>query len=287
MDPETIRRHLRSGLTLLLLLLLSLPLAAQPFTFRAAGEAKEFRLEIGFAGGGKAAWVQYKGKDACMALELRRYDRDSSGRAAGQPDVEQYTWYERYLGKRTGEYGFSVMGHQVYDAYYLRYRDRKRFPLVFEEGAARQGTVKLLLHGVLVFFNETQHDSLEFRYTRGSPQRALLTGLPDAPGVYRHYIVADYNFDGYEDIAFSVPDAGMGVYREFDLWLYQPGPGRFKRLQLPEPAPGQCACFCDLRTDPARKILRSSCRGGARWWTDLYRFDTQGRLLYTGSREED
>lgn len=42
--------------------------------------------------------------------------------------------------------------------------------------------------------------------------------------------IADYNFNGFDNVAFSIPDAGMGVYRTFSIYLYNPKSKRFNNF---------------------------------------------------------
>ncbi|ULT41228.1 hypothetical protein KRR40_42165 [Niabella defluvii] len=64
------------------------------------------------------------------------------------------------------------------------------------------------------------------------------------PGGARQSYIADYNFDGYDDVAFSVADAGMGVYRQFTIYLYNPDTNSFTCCQslITTQKPDAAAC---------------------------------------------
>lgn len=97
---------------------------------------------------------------------------------------------------------------------------------------------------------------------------------------------ADYNFDGYEDL---VSSARMGQVNDVNIvYLFDPGSGRFTELKLPANAPKSCEGFWDLVPEPRTRQLFSSCRGGPMWYTDVYRYDVQGRLyVYRSERVVD
>ncbi len=106
------------------------------------------------------------------------------------------------------------------------------------------------------------------------------------PGGARQSHIADYNFDGYDDVGFSVADAGMGVYQQYTIYLYNPQYHQFYPLEEPEYTEKvKCSCFCDVALDEKKKELRTSCRGGARWWHDIWRF-TNGKLEWVSSEAE-
>lgn len=262
-------------------ILLSFTIQAQPFTFRSAGLAKEFRLDIYYHNKGKGAFIQYHGQKGIIPLQIKSYNRDTSERSSGQPDEETYVWDEIIDGKITGSYGFSIMHHTISNAWYLRRKDQRKFNLEYvTDTAAYNGWNKIWLHGAQVQFNHYYSDTLKIIYGDGKTVATLLPGL-ETPQQARQEQIADYNFDGYDDIAFSIPDAGMGVYREFTIYLYDPSSKRFREWATPDyPAGAKCSCLCDVTLNPLKKQLRTSCRGGARWWQDVYKVGSNNKLIW-------
>jgi len=96
---------------------------------------------------------------------------------------------------------------------------------------------------------------------------------------------ADYNFDGYKDLAISVP-VGM-VNSSYQIYLYEPATSRFVALAQPaEKIPAaNCDDLSEIKLKPAEHVLISSCRSGPAWYTDAYRYRADGRLyLYQTDR---
>lgn len=260
----------------------------QSFIFKSVNNPKPFILTLGWQAEGKAAYAWYKGQQAPLTLSPVSYRVDSSERASGQPDEETYRWTEIYKGKANGEYGLSVMNHNIYDVYYLRYSDHKKFELEFVPPAGTyDGKEMAFLHNTQIQYNVKYKDSCTFIYPDGSTKTLTLSSLPDADNAFRYCYIGDYNFDGTDDIAFSVPDAGMGVYRFFDVFIYDVQTRRFAALTLPGEGDIQCDGFCDLTVDKNKKQLQSSCRGGARWHTDIYRYNKQKQLKWVKSFDDN
>jgi hypothetical protein len=93
----------------------------------------------------------------------------------------------------------------------------------------------------------------------------------------------DYNFDGYKDFSIVFPDAGMGVYYVFQIFIYNPQSNQFFNLKIPTYSRGECDMFCDIQVNYKKKIFTSSCRGGAAWHTDVWKFDEKGNLIFVKS----
>lgn len=106
--------------------------------------------------------------------------------------------------------------------------------------------------------------------TNRSPgrQRLPATGDEEGRSSLDH---DDYNFDGYQDL---VSSATLGQVNEANrVYLYDPGNGGFRELQVPSNAEGNCGGFWSLAPDAASKTLTSSCRGGPLWYSDVYCYD--------------
>lgn len=266
------------------LTIISAKVYAQPYTLQSVGLSKPFSLEIYFGDQGKGAFVKYHGQTEIIALRIKHYKIDTIDRKDGQPDEETFVWDEIVGGKVNGSYGLMHNINAVKNAWYIRKKDGKKFNLQHIENKRANGNDQYLLHGAMISFNHIENNKLKIQYPDG---KYLATTLPDfdSPNAARQSSIADYNFDGFDDIAFSIPDAGMGVYREFSIWLYNPASKRFDKLAEPNYAKAKCSCLCDVKLDAKNKLLYTSCRGGARWWQDVYRYTSANKLLWIRSKE--
>ncbi len=273
--------------TLLLLILYSglTQLKAQPFLLKSQTKPS-FSLKVYYGSKGNGAFVQYSGQKGIIPLQLKSYKRDSADRDYGQPDEEVYVWNEIVNGKVSGTYSLREGLRYITDAWYLRGRDNRKFDLEQpEEKEAYDGVGKYLLHGTLIEFNHFYNDTLIFRYPNKTVSVLILPEIIQ-PGGARQSHIADYNFDGYDDVGFSVADAGMGVYQQYTIYLYHPKYQQFYQLQEPEYSEKvKCSCLCDVAVDETKKEITTSCRGGARWWHDVWRFKNS-KLVWVRSRAE-
>ncbi len=258
---------------------------AQPFLLKSQTKPS-FSLKIYYGSKGKGAFVQYTGQKGIIPLRLKSYKRDSTDREYGQPDEQVFVWNEIVSGKMSGTYSLREGLRYITDAWYLRGRDNRKFDL--EEPKEKEeydGVGKYLLHGTLIEFNHFYNDTLIFRYPNKTISALILPEIVQ-PGGARQSHIADYNFDGYDDVGFSVADAGMGVYQQYTIYLYNPKYRQFYLLQEPEYSEkAKCSCLCNVAVDENKKELRTSCRGGARWWQDLWRFKN-GKLVWVSSKAE-
>lgn len=260
--------------------------SAQPFTLKSVGEAKEFRLTLYYGTGGKGAFVQYSGQKGIIPLQVKSYKVDRSLRDEGQPDIYYYTWNEIIDGKVNGVYEFALMHHQALNISYTRIKDNRRFKLEMTDDDIYDGNVRYLLNGAMLSFNHSSHDHFFINYPDGKKTDVELPA-PDKPSFTRQSVIEDYNFDGYDDISFSVPDDGMGVYMMFSIYLYNPKSKRFEKLEEPDYSRASCSCLCDVTIEKDKKLLKTGCRGGARWHQDIYRFDKNGVLKWMKTKEQD
>lgn len=272
---------------LLLLIIYSslIQLMAQPFLLKSQTKPY-FSLKIYYGSTGKGAFVQYSGQKGIIPLRVKSYKRDSADREYGQPDEQVYVWDEIVDGKVSGTYSLREGLRYIKDAWYLRGRDNRKFDLEEpEEKEEYDGVGKYLLHGILIEFNHFYNDTLIFRYPNKTVSLLILPEIVQ-PGGARQSHIADYNFDGYDDVAFSVADAGMGVYQQYTIYLYNPKYQQFYLLPQPEYyEKAKCSCLCNVAVDKKKKALRTSCRGGARWWQDLWSFKN-GKLVWISSKAE-
>ena len=264
---------------LTLLILLFSQAIAQPFSLRSTNEAKPFSLDIYFGTEGKGAFVQYRGQQGIILLRLKTIS--NKGKSA-QSKVT-YVWDEVIGGKRTGSYGLTQEAGKLSGIWYKRGKDGRQFKLEQIRASGEEARIdKYLIHDVLISFRHTSDNLLVFRYSDGSTKTSQLPGF-DHPDPRRQGTIADYNFDGFDDVAFSIPDAGMGVYRTFSIYLYDPKSKRFQILAEPNISQGKCSGLCDVTLDKKNKRLISSCRGGATWWNDVYRFSSSNQLIWVKS----
>ncbi|WP_406827125.1 XAC2610-related protein [Pedobacter sp. KACC 23697] len=255
---------------------------AQPFLLKSTSGAKPFLMNIYYAAGGEGAYVKYHGQQGFIALSLK--NRTAQGKTS--TSKVSYTWDELVQGKVTGVYKLSQEGNQVSAASYLRYKDHQLFKLEqaknHEDGSEKTG---FLLHGTVISFSKGMDEMLSFRY----PDKITKVHLPgfDSPDPQRIGTIADYNFDGFDDVAFSIPDAGMGVYRTFTIYLYNPVSKRFDLLAEPNDPRAKCSGFCDVTLDKKNKLLITACRGGATWWNNEYKYTTAKHLTWISSKKAE
>lgn len=111
--------------------------------------------------------------------------------------------------------------------------------------------------------------------------RQLLEPSTDAEGGYR-LSHADYNFDGFQDLAAS---ATLGQVNEvYSVYLYVPATGRFRALAAPTGPEISCEGLWTLSPDPLSRTLSSSCRSGPMWYSDVYRYQGDRLYLYRSMR---
>ncbi|MBE8727357.1 hypothetical protein C4F50_20785 [Flavobacterium sp. KB82] len=110
-------------------------------------------------------------------------------------------------------------------------------------------------------------------YIQVASLEASVTGKPS------HLTADDYNFDGYTDFACFYSDDGMGVYNIYQLFIFNPKTKQFDYLHFPAGSDAKCGMFCDVKIDKIKKTFSSSCRGGARWHTDVWKFNKNKKLI--------
>ena len=274
---------LKKLLSLIAFSLLISQAQAQPVSLKSRGLAKPFQLDIYFGSEGKGAFVQYHGQPGIIQLRVKT--RSTSGNPALSGVT--YVWDEIIAGKVTGSYGLTKGSDKISETWYRRGKDGKSF--ILEEVKQPKDEAKAdkyLIYGVLISFRHTSDDNaLRFEYPDGGTQIEQLPEF-DHPDPRRQATIADYNFDGYDDVAFSIPDAGMGVYRTFSIYLYHPASKRFNIVAEPDGAQGKCSGLCDVTLDKKNRLLISSCRGAATWWKDIYNFSHHNKLVWLRSAKQ-
>ncbi|MCX3264853.1 hypothetical protein [Pedobacter agri] len=149
-----------------------------------------------------------------MILNLRKFTTSVLTNTNHQPEGYYYQ-RDELLGKKVnGRYGIVEHSGKITTAWYTRISDGKQFNLTGTvKNAAIDQMQKLLTHNVKITFAWTGLDSqFMFNYPDGMVSSPNFSSL-DAEGVSRSCYIKDYNFDGYNDIAFSIEDAGMGFTR--------------------------------------------------------------------------
>jgi hypothetical protein len=257
---------------------------AQPFNLKSVGEKKEFSLKIYYGTHGKGAFVQYNGQKGIIPLKIKSYKVDKSGREEHQPDFTSYVWDEIINGKINGTYYLTEGLREVFDIQYIRKKDNRIFKLILEDKDKKyDGVNQFLLNGALISYNTFADNHLSIKYSEKNLFKAELPGF-DHPDYSRQGVINDYNFDGFDDLAFSIPDGGMGVYRIFTVYIYDPKTKKFEKLIEPDFSKSKCECLCNLAIHKSEKMISSECRGGARWWKDIYKYK-KGKLVWVRSQE--
>ncbi|QXV63802.1 hypothetical protein INP83_11865 [Mucilaginibacter sp. 21P] len=262
--------------TLALLSLHMVSAYAQTCHLRSVNQTKPFGLQLYYGTDGKAAFVQYDGQTGIIPLKLIRVTKGPT---------EYYQWAEIVKAQKNGTYQLTVQQGKVSNAFYERARDKRRFDLAEVTPNTDETVGKLLLHDILITYPVNAAESRFWLNDAAGKGSVHITGSVDAINAIRKSYVMDVNFDGYDDLAFSIPDAGMGVYQTFNIWLYDPRSKRFKALQPPNDKRSKCDCLCDVTLDQQKKLIITSCRGGARWWKDSYRITDVNRLIRVDSKE--
>ncbi|OWU89056.1 hypothetical protein DBB36_11215 [Flavobacterium sp. WLB] len=71
----------------------------------------------------------------------------------------------------------------------------------------------------------------------------------------------------------------MGVYTIYEIFIFNPKTKQFDSLNFPSNFSPKCDMFCDVKIDKIKKTLTSSCRGGARNHTDVWKYDKNKKLI--------
>jgi len=254
---------------------------AQPFLLKSTTGAKPFLMDIYYDSNGKGAYVKYRGQQGVISLQLKK--QTILGKLS-KLNVT-YVWDEVVDGKVTGMYNLRQEGNEVSAASYLRHKDHKLFKLEQVKNQEDDfGKAGFLLHGIVLSFYKGMEEGLSFTYPDKVTKTVRLPGF-DSPEPQRKGTIADYNFDGYDDVAFSIPDAGMGVYRTFTIYLYNPVSKRFGLLAEPNDARAKCSGFCDVTLDKKNRLLITACRGGATWWSNVYKYTAFNQLKWISSKK--
>ncbi|MCC9072644.1 hypothetical protein LNQ49_13740 [Flavobacterium sp. F-65] len=121
-------------------------------------------------------------------------------------------------------------------------------------------------------------EKLEITNSKNNKTQVIDSLETSITGKQMHLVIEDYNFDGYTDFAYYHLDDGMGVYTIYQIFTYNPESNYFKKLRIPSNYSSKCDEFCDIQVNKKEKTLLSSCRGGARWHTDIWKFDKNKNL---------
>jgi len=111
--------------------------------------------------------------------------------------------------------------------------------------------------------------------------RQVIVPLPESESRYR-LMHADYNFDGFQDLAASAPTGQ--VNEVYSVYLYDPESGQFRPLVAPVAQGINCDGLWSLTADPASRTLSSTCRSGPMWYTDIYRYSGPSLWLFRTMR---
>jgi hypothetical protein len=126
---------------------------------------------------------------------------------------------------------------------------------------------------------EEEEQSLEIRNSQTGSIQIIKNVETSITGKPSHLEINDYNFDGFTDFASFHSDDGMGVYTIYQIFIFNPKTKKFDPLKFPTNYNPKCDMFCDVKVDKIKKTLHSSCRGGARTHTDIWKYDQNKKLI--------
>ena len=126
-------------------------------------------------------------------------------------------------------------------------------------------------------------ESLELKNTQTGKIQIINNIEASITGKESHLEINDYNFDGYIDFASFHTDDGMGVYTIYQIFVFNPKTKQFDPLKFPTNYNPKCDMFCDVKVDKTKKTLSSSCRGGARTHTDIWKYNQNKKLVLSKS----
>lgn len=122
-------------------------------------------------------------------------------------------------------------------------------------------------------------ESLEIKNFKTGKTQILKNIEVSITGKDSHLVTNDYNFDGFTDFASFHTDDGMGVYSIYQIFIFNPKTQQFDLLEFPTHFKPKCDMFCDVKVDKTKKTLTSSCRGGARTHSDIWKYDRNKKLI--------
>lgn len=139
-------------------------------------------------------------------------------------------------------------------------------------------TITLRVNSVSSDSEEMQQTG-EIRNTKTGKIQIIKNIETSITGRESHLEINDYNFDGYTDFASFHTDDGMGVYTIYQIFIFNPKTKNFDLLKFPSNYNPKCDMFCDVKVDKIKKTFSSSCRGGARTHTDIWKYDQNKKLI--------
>lgn len=257
-------------------------LHAQPFDLKSIGEKKEFQLTIYFDGNGKGAFVRYKNHNAIIPLSLKSITADSSEVEYGQPSFKTYTWNEIVDGKVNGIYKLTEWPRNIADISYTRKKDNRIFNLALNDKDKYDGSDKYFLNNILISFNHFFYDQLSFKFQDNTVQKINLPALGSGDAVRRAYI-KDYNFDGYDDISFTV--SNNGTITSYIAFLYNPKFKKYNQLIEPNYKNSKCKSPCEMNIDSKLNMLYTTCIVDSAVWRDYYHFENEKLIWFKSTQE--
>lgn len=95
---------------------------------------------------------------------------------------------------------------------------------------------------------------------------------------------ADYNYDGFKDLAVTTAGTQPGEVR-YDIFLYHPAEKTFEPL---EPGEGsRCDALTNIKLLRAENAISITCRAGGKPMADVYRWEDAFTLAYVRSTGAD
>lgn len=252
---------------------------AQPFKFKTKEGVNPIALQLSWHNEGKGAAILYNGKNEPVMLKVKSYQKDTSDSAVGAQSEERFIWEEITKGRATGEFSVKMRDSTLYDMSYIRYSDRKKTDFDYIPDTTKYNVKSVaILHGVQFEFFSFYKQDLTLSYEDGESRRITLEECPeDKP---RYCEIADFNFDGIDDIGFVFTDE-TGLNLIYNIFIYNPLSKKFAPLILPDLEEDKFRIL-NPKFNATDKSLTVSYKSGPSWNSYLYKFGKNDQLKFFG-----
>lgn len=275
-----VKPKIASVFSVIIFFIFSIVINARALRLQSVGEQKNFELNLFYGDEGKGAFVQYKGQKGILELKINNYSKESANTDEPQYYFETFVWDEIVDGKINGTYTLLTENDNFREAHYLRKKDGRKF---YFKHISNLKTQELYLNNTRISYDIKRSPYVSIIDEKGGATDFVLPDISDPPRE-RSLEINDYNLDGYDDLGFSAPDAGMGVYSVYYILVYDPESQNFQNMQEPDYSKSECQCLCNVLVDEFERKMTTSCRGGARWYLDVYKMKN-GKWVFEKSED--